>query len=53
MIERQSLRVVSNRVKGARVHKMGMFPLEWWIGKDAAAEPAAPKAAVGQGGGRP
>jgi peptide/nickel transport system substrate-binding protein len=53
MIERQSLRMVSNRVKGARVHKMGMFPLEWWIGKDGAAEPAAPKVASGEGGGRP
>jgi len=54
MFDRQSLRLVSNRVKDARVHKMGMFPLEWWIGKDgAAAEPAAPKAAAGQGGGTP
>jgi peptide/nickel transport system substrate-binding protein len=54
MFDRESLRLVSNRIKGARVHKMGMFPVEWWIGKDgAAAEPAAPKAAAGQGGGAP
>jgi peptide/nickel transport system substrate-binding protein len=50
MFDRQSLRLVSNRVKGARVHKMGMFPVEWWIGKEGA---AAPRAAAGQGGGTP
>ena len=54
MFDRQSLRLVSKRVKGAQVHKMGMFPVEWWIGKEgAAAEPAATKAAAGQGGGTP
>jgi peptide/nickel transport system substrate-binding protein len=51
LFDRQSLRLVSNRIKDARVHKMGMFPLEWWIGKDgAAAGQAAPKAASGEGG---
>jgi hypothetical protein len=54
MFARESLRVISNRVKGARVHKMGMFPMDWWIGKEgAAAEPAGPKAASGVGGGTP
>jgi peptide/nickel transport system substrate-binding protein len=45
MFDRESLRLFSNRIKDARVHKMGMFPLEWWIGKD--------EAAAGQGGGKP
>ena len=45
MFARESLRVVSKRVKGTQVHKMGMFPMDWWIGKDGAA--------AGQGGGKP
>ena len=45
LFDRESLRLVSNRIKGTRVHKMGMFPVEWWLGKD--------EAAAGPGGGRP
>jgi len=37
MFDRESLRLVSKRVKGTQVHKMGMFPMDWWIGKEGAA----------------
>ena len=43
MFERESLRLVSNRIQGAKVHKMGMFPTDWWMGKHGAA-PAEAKA---------
>jgi len=37
MVDRESLRLVSKRVQGVRVHKLGMEWREWWIGKDGAA----------------
>jgi len=37
MFARESLRLVSKRVKGTQVHKMGMFPMDWWIGREGAA----------------
>ncbi|MBE3096857.1 MAG: hypothetical protein IMZ55_19475 [Acidobacteria bacterium] len=37
MFDRESLRLVSKRVKGTQVHKMGMFPMDWWIGREGAA----------------
>ncbi len=44
MFERESLRLVSKRINGAVVHKMGMFPtpFDWWVGKEGAA-PRRPK----------
>jgi peptide/nickel transport system substrate-binding protein len=41
LFERMSLRLVSKRIQGARVHKMGMFPIafDWWMGKEGAATP--------------
>jgi peptide/nickel transport system substrate-binding protein len=36
MFDRESLRLVSKRVRGTQVHKMGMFPMEWWIGREGA-----------------
>jgi peptide/nickel transport system substrate-binding protein len=41
----ESLRILSPRVKGVQVHKLGMDWREWWIGKDEAGEaPPAPPA---------
>jgi peptide/nickel transport system substrate-binding protein len=39
MFERMAMRVVSNRLHGTQVHKMGMYPtaFDWWMGKDGAA----------------
>jgi peptide/nickel transport system substrate-binding protein len=37
MFDRESLRLVSKRVKGVRVHKLGLEWREWWMGKDGAA----------------
>ena len=54
MFDRQSLRMVSKRLHGATVHKMGMFPTDWWVGKEgAAAESAPPPGAATPQGGRP
>jgi len=39
MFNRESLRMVSQRIKGVRVHKMGMYWREWWVGRDGAASP--------------
>ena len=40
----ESLRVVSPRVKGVRLHTLGLDWREWWIGKEAAAAPGEPPA---------
>ena len=37
MFDRESLRLVSKRVKGVRVRKLGLEWREWWMGKDGAA----------------
>jgi len=38
----ESLRLVSKRIKGVKVHTLGLDWREWWIGKDEAKEAAAP-----------
>jgi peptide/nickel transport system substrate-binding protein len=42
MFARQSLRMVSKRVKGVKVHKLGLDWREWWMGKDGGEETAKP-----------
>jgi peptide/nickel transport system substrate-binding protein len=44
LIARQTMRIISPRVKGVVLHKVGVDEQEWWIGKDVTArkEAAAP-----------
>jgi len=39
---RESLRLVSKRIKGVKVHTLGLDWRDWWIGKDEAKEAAVP-----------
>ena len=44
---RESLRIVTNRVKGVKIHRLGLDWREWWIGKDDGAAKDSSLAAGG------